>query len=504
MADLTEDLVALAPALRADLTEARYRVEQIADLLGDSAHTALDRGEPVPARRAVVGAGPLGALIALFLIADPCPEDQVARALPRTGVERAVAAGLLTRSGEDVQAALDLRPVLLGTGEHWVLADLDDARGRPSGPDHVIGVGQATVSLLHATPTDPVATVLDLGTGGGIQAFQATDYARTVTATDVNPRAAVLARAGAVLNDREIEVLTGSWFEPVAGRRFDRVVANPPFVVGPGGVGHTYRDSGLDLDGASQLVVSAAPEHLNPGGIATLLAAWVHRPGEHWRDRVASWLPDHGVEAWIVQRDVAEPELYVGTWLRDGGVDPRSADGAAQAGAWLDALAAAEVEGVGFGVVYLRAIDGPTTVTAEDLTQPYDDPLGAEATAHFARSDWLAAHSVAEATVRLADSVVLERVLQPRGAADPDPQTPVFQQTVARLHRADGPRWVHEVDEDTVAVLSGLARGDATVATVAALLATARGRDQEETLTAVTGVITDLIRHGLVVPMTAG
>src|SRR5699024_5047515 len=122
--------------------------------------------------------------------------------------------------------------------------------------------------------------------------------------------------------------------------------------------------SGLDLDGASRLVVSTAPEHLNPGGIATLLAAWVHRRGEHWRDRVASWLPDHGVEAWIVQRDVADPELYVGTWLRDGGVDPRSADGAAQAGAWLDALAAAEVEAVGFGVVYLRAPVRATPVPA--------------------------------------------------------------------------------------------------------------------------------------------
>lgn len=503
MADLTEDLVALAPALRADLTEACYRVEQIAELLGGAAHTALDRGEPVPARRAVADAGSLGTLIALFLIADPRPTDEVARALPRTGVDRALAAGLLTRSGTGVRAALDLRPVLLGTGEHWVLADLDDARGRPSGPDHVIGVGQATVSLLRAAPTEPVSTVLDLGTGGGIQAFQATDYADSVTATDINPRAVLLARAGAALNGLDVEVLTGSWFDPVAGRRFDRIVANPPFVVGTGGIGHTYRDSGLALDGASRLVLGAAPAHLNPGGIATVLAAWVHRRGEHWRDRVAAWLPDHGVEAWIVQRDVADPELYVGTWLRDGGVDPRSAEGAVQAGAWLDTLAAAEVEGIGFGVVYLRAIDGPTTVTAEELPQAYDDPLGGEVTAHFARSDWLAAHDVAAATVRPADSVALEQILQPVGADDPDPQAPVFQQVIARLHRGDGPRWVHEVDQDTVAVLSGLARGQASVATVAALLAAARGRDPEQTLTAVTAVVTDLIRHGLVVPVTA-
>ena len=45
-------------------------------------------------------------------------------------------------------------------------------------------------------------------------------------------------------------------------------------------------------------------------GTAVLLASWVHRAGEDWRDRVAGWLPDHGIDAWVVQRDVADPELY--------------------------------------------------------------------------------------------------------------------------------------------------------------------------------------------------
>ncbi|MDP1171990.1 hypothetical protein, partial [Klebsiella pneumoniae] len=77
---------------------------------------------------------------------------------------------------------------------------------------------------------------------------------------------------------------------------------------------------------------------LNPGGTAALLASWVHIEGQDWRSRIASWLPAHGVDAWVVQRDVADPALYVGTWLKDGGQDPRDPETASRANAWLDHL----------------------------------------------------------------------------------------------------------------------------------------------------------------------
>lgn len=103
------------------------------------------------------------------------------------------------------------------------------------------------------------------------------------------------------------------------GRTFDQVVANPPFVVGEARVHHTYRDSGLDLDGASELMISQSIDYLNPGGTAALLASWVHVEGQDWRSRIASWLPAHGVDAWVVQRDVADPALYVARGSRTAG-----------------------------------------------------------------------------------------------------------------------------------------------------------------------------------------
>ncbi|WP_431970868.1 DUF7059 domain-containing protein [Nocardia sp. bgisy134] len=494
-------LTALCPELRTALTRVGYDADTLLSALGPDVHAALGRSEPVPVRRAARAAGELGTLIRLLLLGDALPEREVAAALAPVDVERAVAAGLLARDGDEVRAALDLRPLDAGEGNRWILSDLDDSmRRRTLTEDHVLGVGHASLSLLRATPTRPVGSVLDLGTGCGVQAVHAASYGRTVTATDVNPRALWLAEATAALNGIDIELLEGSWFEPVAGRRFDQVVANPPFVVGPARIEHSYRDSGLALDGASELVVSRAPELLAPGGTAAMLAAWVHVDGEDWRQRVSSWLPAEGVDAWVVQRDVADPALYVGTWLRDAGLDPRDPAAQARAEQWLDAFAAADVAGIGFGFVYLRAVDGPTELLAEDLTHGFDDPLGAEASAYFERSAWLRTVAGNEnlawsARFAVGEATALERVF----LAGPEG----WQERVARLHRGDGPRWQHEVDETTIALVAGMRPDGLPLYELIELLALAHGFEEvtpEFAADALT-VVAGLVRHGLIEPV---
>ena len=126
-----------------------------------------------------------------------------------------------------------------------------------------------------------------------------------------------------------------------------------------------------------------------------MLASWVHVDGEDWRARVASWLPAHGVDAWVVQRDVADPALYVGTWLRDGDADERDPDGAAaRPSSGSTTSKATASTGVGFGFVYLRRTDSPSDVLAEDLRHGSTDPLGDEAIDYFRRVEWLRNHDV--------------------------------------------------------------------------------------------------------------
>lgn len=494
-------LTALAPQLRTALTRVGYDADTLLEALGEEAHNALGRGEPVPVRRAARAAGELGTLVRLLLLGDALDEKEAAAALAPLPIDEAVSAGLLTRTGNGIRAALDLRPTDIGAGNRWILSDLDDSMQRRTlTEDHVLGVGQASLSLLRATPTAPVGSVLDLGTGCGIQAVHAASYARSVTATDVNPRALWLAEATAALNDLEIDLVSGSWFEPVAGRRFDQVVANPPFVVGPARIEHTYRDSGLALDGASELVISGVPELLAPGGTAAVLAAWVHNEEQDWRQRVSGWLPAHGIDAWVVQRDIADPALYVGTWLRDAGLDPRSSEAQQRAGEWLAALEQADVTGIGFGFVYLRAVDAPTELLAEDLAHGFDDPLGTEALAYFERSAWLRDIAADPARAwrsryRVDPATALERV------SLPGPEG--WEQRVARLHRGDGPRWQHEVDETTVSLLAGMRPDGLPLYELVELLALSQGAEEAspEFAEAALGVVTGLVRHGLIHPV---
>ncbi|MGQ0428648.1 MAG: peptide chain release factor N(5)-glutamine methyltransferase [Gammaproteobacteria bacterium] len=86
---------------------------------------------------------------------------------------------------------------------------------------------------LAAITERPAPAVLELGTGSGAIAL-AIAHERpdaAVTAVDASEAAlAVAAGNAARLGIANLRFLCGSWYGPVAGRRFDLVVANPPYV----------------------------------------------------------------------------------------------------------------------------------------------------------------------------------------------------------------------------------------------------------------------------------
>ncbi|MGQ0576615.1 MAG: DUF7782 domain-containing protein [Pseudonocardia sp.] len=477
-------------ALRAALTRTGYSTSGVAALLGSAALAALGRGEPEPAFRASAGGGELGLLVRLLLLGAAEPDAAVRAAL--RPLDPGHAAGLLSHDSDGWRAALDLRPYGDDAGgEWWVLSDLDARRQER---DHVTGVGAASLTLAAATARTPAGTLLDLGTGCGVQALHASRHARAVTATDVAPRALALAAATFALNAIDVELLDGPWLHPVAGRRFDRIVSNPPFVVGPARVDYVYRDSGRDGDAALADLVRALPGHLAPGGVAQVLGSWLHVRGEDWPDRVRSWLPG-GVDAWVVQREVADPVLHVGTWQRDAGLDLAAPAVRAEAGAWLDWLVAQHVEAVGFGLITLRRTAGPPQVVFEDLPGALADPLGPEVAGWLDRVDWLRAHAtdaaLLGARLALAGSVVLERhaVAGPEGWHEP----------AAAVARLDGPRFRHEVDDLAAALLAGC-QGKLALGELVELLAMAHDRPVDALVAATLPTVRELVRHGVLVP----
>jgi len=73
--------------------------------------------------------------------------------------------------------------------------------------------------------------VLDIGTGSGALAIAAArGGAASVTAVDLSLRSVVATWLNSRLHAVRVAVRRGDLFEPVAGRRFDLVVANPPYV----------------------------------------------------------------------------------------------------------------------------------------------------------------------------------------------------------------------------------------------------------------------------------
>lgn len=73
--------------------------------------------------------------------------------------------------------------------------------------------------------------VLDLGTGSGAIALAAARAgAASVTAVDLSRRSAAAARLNATLSGLEVDVRCGDLYAPVAERRFDLIVSNPPYV----------------------------------------------------------------------------------------------------------------------------------------------------------------------------------------------------------------------------------------------------------------------------------
>jgi hypothetical protein len=448
----------LLTRLREALDSAGYRYDAVTDLLGPTAHAALGRNETTPAMRATGDGGPLATLVRLWPLQAAVAADALESALPGLVPELA-AAGLVEVAAGRVRAAVDLRPYASEAHDRYVLSDLTPGLdGTPTRvePDHVLGVSSASTSLAQLTVRTPVGAALDLGTGCGVQALHLTDHAERVVATDVNPRALVLADATAAINGLDVDVREGSLYGPVVGERFDLVVTNPPFVVSPpGGDRLVYRDSGLPGDEVVRRVVTEAPRHLSPGGVAQVLANWVHVAGQPWEERLEGWLEGTGCDAWVVQREVADPAEYVELWLRDAGRhhDPDYTD---RYDAWLGWFEEQSVAGVGFGWLTLRSTGRHRPeVRLDDWPHAVEQPLGAEI------GSWLAR---VEATSTMSDREVLTTAWRRRGdvqqetvgvpgATDPD---------AIVLRQQRGMRRGRRVDTSTAAVV-GASDGDLTL-----------------------------------------
>lgn len=524
------DLPELLAALAADLRRIGYTLDGVARLLGPTASAALNRDQIIPAMLATEraareddGAKPLAAVVCLWLLAEPQERETLDAALPGIRAEGLEKLGLLQPvPGTALLAAkADLRPYGWdrnedGTGgaELWVASDLA-AHQQPGvlRHDHVLGIGQASTTLVQTTIRRHTERALDLGTGCGIQSFHLLHHCQHVTATDISERALAYTRFNILLNaealsvdparlEDRVSLRLGSLLEPVAGEEFGLVVSNPPFVITPRRVGEdaagrfTYRDGGLPGDEIVASLVAGLPGILAPGGTAHMLGNWEVTAGTEWHERPRGWVRS-GVDAWFIQREQVSPEQYAETWLQDASEGRDRQHYRDAYAAYLDDFASRNVDGIGFGMVWLRRplSAGPDAAAPaalsrfEEITYPIEQPIGPHWGAAVERADWLSANTLEDAHLLVADDVTEERHQRP-GAEHPG---------VILLRQGAGLRRTNLLSTELAGFVSAC-DGDLTAGQIVAALEALLGGDSFRG--ALLAEVANLVRDGFLIPAT--
>ena len=230
----------------------------VASLLDEAAGNLADRGEA--RREAQVLLGHALSVSRAWLVAHGDEvADPAAAAVFRKLVQR-------RRAGEPVA-------YLVGRREFFGL----DFRITPD-----VLIPRADTETLIETALEKLTQheyhdVLDLGTGSGCVAIAIAHERSTarVTAVDVSPAALNVARDNAVAIGVDVEFVQGTWFEKLAGCRFDLIVANPPYVAADdphlqqGDLRFepaTALASGKDGFKDIRIIVAGAPAYLHAGG----------------------------------------------------------------------------------------------------------------------------------------------------------------------------------------------------------------------------------------------
>jgi release factor glutamine methyltransferase len=207
---------------------------------------------------------------------------------------------------------------LVGSQEfHGLMLAVDPAVLVPR-PDTETLVDWALALLATDLADRPAPQVVDLGTGSGAIALAVKHRhpAAEVTAVDLSAAALVVAQGNAQRLGLAVAFHVGSWWQPLAGRRFDLCVSNPPYIAGAdphlAALGHepalalTPGGDGLD---ALRAIVAGAPFQLHPG-------AWLLL--EHGFDQaeaVTGLLRARGFECVATRRDLpGQPRCTGGRW----------------------------------------------------------------------------------------------------------------------------------------------------------------------------------------------
>jgi release factor glutamine methyltransferase len=140
-------------------------------------------------------------------------------------------------------------------------------------------------ALAHL-PTEEASDFADLGAGSGAIALAVASerpHARIVGVEASKAALEIAERNATRLRLDSVAFTLGSWFEPLAGRRFDVIASNPPYIAADDPdlavEVRRYEPTSALIAGrtgmeALSAIVAEAPGHLQPGGWLVLEHGW--------------------------------------------------------------------------------------------------------------------------------------------------------------------------------------------------------------------------------------
>jgi len=414
---------------RDTLTRLEFRDDAISTLLNAAPGTSIySKGAGVLHTR--TEGSPLGTLIRILLMGVPVPVADLARAVAPLTPASWQHAGLVTLDGDLARAAVQLLPL---PGGRWLASDMP-RRGAAKfevAEDYVMSIGRSTTILGDSTIRRPSRATLDLGTGSGYHAVLAAPHSAQVVAIDRNPRAIGFARFNARINAlNNVEAIEGDLFAPAAGRTFDLIVTNPPFVITPGKQ-FIYRDSGMSGDAVVETICRTAPAHLNDGGYGQMICNWAHLKGRDWKDRLRSWFAEASCDVWIMRSETLDAASYASFWIRHT-VGPEADQPGGIYDEWLAEYNRLGIEAVSMGMIFMRKRSATRHwLRFSDEPARIAGPFGHHVDRGFCNADFLA--SLASDDDLLAARVRLAPDARATTELEPGPRDWVPKQTTLTL-----------------------------------------------------------------------
>ena len=239
----------------------------------------------------------LDLLIALFMDGESVLEDQLTGLLTPAALENFEALGLIGRD-DDYPGKCFTTAFLYPVESVYIASDRTIPANQKSQPmpDDVVyaAITANTRRFLAALPETSCGLFLDLCSGTGVAALIAAKrYATHAWSCDVTERSAQFAEFNRCLNEIEnVTVARGDLYEAAQGRRFDRIVAHPPYIpaVREDKPRLFFRDGGEDGEVILQRIVEGLPDHLAPGGRFYAVTLATDREGENFEHRIRRWL----------------------------------------------------------------------------------------------------------------------------------------------------------------------------------------------------------------------